>query len=1020
MKVKFNEKRYLLEFLKFFMLFLCIFVTLLSIVAYSQIYDANLSWKVIESQHFNVIFPQLIFLDMPSNYQQIALHVLEIAEETYQQITPMFGKPYYMDKKITIILEDFKDSAYGFASSIPYPTIRLNLTSPGFKNFDTQFESWLKIVITHEYTHLIHFNMTNRGTDFLRFFLGQIITPNALQPLWAIEGLAIYNESKWTSGGRIEDSRYQMYLRSDFIENKVKTFDQLQGSYLVSWPGGNAPYIYGQSLIHFIAQKYGEEELINISREFCALPLLGMDHALKKIIGMDQKELFTTWKNEQTDLFRRQINELNQFAEITDSQQITNHQYWVDNPEWLNKDSDRSIATLIYKVNVPHLYPTVREYNPADKNEDILIKRAFGHGTSYGISPDHQFIIYSKLSKYQQYYQYNDLFLYHLRSGKQIKITEGMRLKDPSWRPNNPGNHIVAVLNHLGSNNLVAFPVESRFFKGGTSEEKVLLSFSELTYLSDFSNGAQISQPVWSPQGNQIAFSLWLDGYQNIYIITFDDQEHIQSITPVTADHHTNISPDWSEDGSYLFFSSDRTGIFNIYAYHLRDQQIVRLTNVISGAFEPAVSPDGKKLAFIQYHATGYELHVINMDNLLWKIADIPLADFSIPHPVILNNKIIFNHSKVDIDSQEKIALDSNKDKLPYTIKDYSPFDSLWPTYWIPFFSITSNDFYIGFSSLIQDQLEFYHVPFTLAYGLLNDSIYYDIQLIDHIHKPSFSFSWQGETSFSYSLQTSVNFNNQDYSSQQDTARFYTEDLMLGFQTEKYLLDDGLEKNMNGDNFRKVNSLILKYGYHDEEFYQSSISPEIGNHFTFSYQHANHLIGSDITFNKIYFDGRRYIPVSGKNQSLAFRLVAGMATENLDQYEKFHLGGSHANYHFGSAKTTSFPLRGFSDFSFSGSHLLVASLEYRFPIKNIEHKIGFKGASVFLERVSGALYLDAGHAWNDRLFPIPDEMNFSIGAELHFKLNQRYSNPFLFTIGVGKAVSQPEKLTVYGRLGISF
>ena len=121
------------------------------------------------------------------------------------------------------------------------------------------------MVITHEYTHLAHFEMTSGPTTALRALFGQILTPNALQPIWSIEGLAVYNETKFTAGGRGIDARYDMYLRMAALEDQFNTIDQINGYYLTSWPDGTAPYIYGQSLVHFIAQKYGEDKIITMS-----------------------------------------------------------------------------------------------------------------------------------------------------------------------------------------------------------------------------------------------------------------------------------------------------------------------------------------------------------------------------------------------------------------------------------------------------------------------------------------------------------------------------------------------------------------------------------------------------------------------------------------------------------------------------------------------------------------------------------------------------------------------------------
>ena len=1007
--------------LLFYFLLSLFFHNYFQLSSYAQNYDPSITWNVLDGQYCSVIFPAEITDKKSFQYKHIAINIAEIADEIYLKITSQLGKPYHSDRKITIILEDFSDSAYGFASTIPHRAIRVNLTAPGPEIFDTKFESWLRILIAHEYTHLAHFDMTNKLTTFIRFFLGQIIAPNALQPLWSTEGLAIYNESKLSTGGRLQDSRYEMYLRTDFLENQLKRLDQLEGGYLVSWPGGNAPYIYGQSLIHFIAHEYGEEKLIAISEKFSSFPLLGMNWTLKKVLGIDQNELFQEWKSEKEKYFKQQIDQIIKYNDITESEQITNHQYWVDNPSWLI-DEEKQKSYLVYKVLTPHLYPTIRKYDLNSKKESILIKRTAGQGISYCLSPNYQYLIYSKLIQYQHYYAFHDLFLYNLNTGKQSKLTEKMRIKDPTWHPDPFIGKLAAVINEAGTNNLVLLSFDTPQLENNLLQNKTI-SFSDLLYLTDFKDGIQISQPVWSPHGDKIAFSLWHKGYQDIYIITLDNCQQIQSIKPITFDHHTDINPNWSYDGQYLFFSSDRSNIFNLYAYSLPDDQFYRLTNVNTGAFEPSASPDGEEMAFIQYHSSGYELHLIKMDDMLWELMDKPEIYSSINYPTIKNNVVYFPPSRLkESEGNNQLQLCSNVQELNtnYALKSYSPRDSIIPTYWTPYININEQNFYLGFSTLAQDYLGYYTIPLTFAYSLFNDSLFYDFQFSNYKSKPLLSLTWKGETSSFSDFQVSLKFIDSGYTTEQDSGRLYTKNITIGAQREYSLTNN----NTKNDDFTRdisiVNSLILKYGYNDTEKYRGSISTEIGNSFSLNCQYAIPLLNNDSSFYKVLFDGRKYFPLPPQHQVMALRLVAGFVSNELNKDIKFNLGGNFSAQDLSSINTDYFSLRGFPDSSFSGNHLFLSSLEYRFPIKMVERKIGFRQASAFLEQVSGKIFLDAGHAWDRTIFPALEDINISIGAEIDLIFKQRYTDEIILSLGIGKPITQKLPYRFYGRIGFSF
>ena len=994
------------------------------LISYAISYDPTIDWNVLESQYCSIIFPTKIFDNSLTQYKQIAIHIAQIVDQICPPIATQFGRSLPLNKKFTIILEDFSDSTYGFATTIPHPLIRINLTAPGFNIFDTKFDSWLKILVAHEYTHLAHFDMTDKLTSFLRFFLGQIITPNALQPNWSIEGLAVYNESKYTTGGRLYDSRYEMYLRADFLENRIKNLEQIEEGYLISWPGGNTPYIYGQSLIHFINNEYGEEKLIEISKHFSSFPLLGINWSLKKVLGIDIEELFQKWKNDKRKHFESLIEQISNYNNITESQQITRHHYWVDNPLWLSQDKENQKPLLVYKVFTPQLYPSIRTYDFDTNTESILIKRTSGHGSSYSLSPDNQYLLYSKLIQYYQYYYY-DLFLYNLNTGKQYQITEKMRIRDPAWHPDPSVGKVVAVVNDAGSNNLVLFSFDGKDGLENNLCHHKLISFSDLIYLTDFKDGTQISQPVWSPQGDKIAFSLWHEGYQDIYIISVNEQDNIQSIKPITLDRHTDISPSWSIDGQYLFFSSDRSSVFNIYAYSLNDEQLYRLTNVTTGAFEPALSPDGKEMAFIQYHSSGYELHCTVVDHFLWDLMGKPPIDSSADFPVLENNLLYF--PKIQRKDSKEIdrlnILDNLSEIYPnYTFTDYSPWESIIPTYWIPYAHLSEKNIYLGFSTLAQDHLKYYSIPITIARNLLNGSVFYNLQFHNYRSRPVLSLSYLGETSWYSNLQFSLNFPYSGYTSMQDTGRFFSKNITVGVQN-KYQLNYHNSKNAHFNNVEDasiINSLNLRYIYDDSEKYLSSISPEIGTIFSLNYQYAPPWLNNESPFTKILFDGRKYFPLSIKNQVLALRLVAGLISDELPEDAKFVLGGNQTGQGLSTVNTNSFSLRGFPDSSFTGNYLLLTSLEYRFPLKIIEKKIGFKGASLFLEQVSGKLFCDAGHAWDKTIFPEQKAINMSIGAELDFVFKPRYTEQLVLSLGIGKAITEQRPSRFYGRIGLSF
>ncbi|OGD36668.1 hypothetical protein A2V94_00170 [Candidatus Atribacteria bacterium RBG_16_35_8] len=1045
-------------------------------------YDPGLNWQVLESPHFSVYFSKLQNNeqnedDFSYHNEQLAQQVANIAEETYHQINAQLGSPnkHHHLQKIAIIMEDFSDYALGFATSFPHRVIRLSLTAPTAKSFDMKFKSWLKMVITHEYTHLAHFEMTSGPTTALRALFGQILTPNALQPIWSIEGFAVYNETKFTAGGRGIDARYDMYLRMAALEDQFNTIDQINGYYLTSWPDGTAPYIYGQSLVHFIAQKYGEDKIITMSEIFCEYPYLGFNYAVKRAIGLNLKELYQSWKENLKEKYQLQAQKILSQKNLTSSQQLTKYHYWVDYPHWLSTPEGDKIAV---RVSTPHSYPFIQIIDPLNSSlplpltprsteKEPLIRRTYGRDSTFSLSADGSKIIYAKLDDYEQFYNFYDLYLFDLKTKKETRLSEGLRARDPSWSPNpeteNP--QIVAVINQSGTNNLALINLPSP----NSSINEVqptykLITKKEIIYLTDFRDGTQLYQPSWSPKGDRIAFSAWRQGYQDIYILNLDadnrrtnnlnpgniDNFALQSIQPIFQDKFIDLSPCWSPDGQYLFFASNRTGIYNIFAFSFLNNKLYQVTNVLGGAFQPAISPDGTQLAFISYHATGYELHLMKVEVMDPNSSPNQWAEIKIEYveTTIMEEQPFIKDLNTSSDSNS-----NSNSKNNYPIHPYRPLTSFWPpTYWIPAARLTESGLGIGFSTKSEDILGFYSLPLSVTYGIFNNSLSYNLNYYNYSYLPIINFYLSGNTVLASQTPTSwweegktginVYFPLKGQTTSTTNSRQYRQVFSLGYQYEKFFSGTSNAPSLLNTDPQKITSLKLGYSYSDAEKYGFSISPEIGNSFSLTYEHADKALGGDYTFDKLIFDGRKFIPLPlpSPHQVLALRLVAGTSSSSILESDlgggKFKLGGNYSADNLSSTEVNTFSLRGYKPATLEGNNLILTSLEYRFPLANIEHGLQIGPLYIFLERLSGAFFIDIGNAWEsasssasaslnktneeNEINSIWQDFKSSIGVELKADFNYQYDSPFTLRLGAAKALTDPKGYDIYLTLGTSF
>src|SRR5207245_7116309 len=129
------------------------------------------------------------------------------------------------------------------------------------------YDDWTTMLVGHEYTHVVHMDTIGGLASIVNALLGKVYAPNQVQPAWVLEGLAVWDESRQTGGGRMRSTVFDMYLRMDALEGRLLGIDEVSNVPL-RWPRGNVPYLYGSQFLGWIADRYGARALRLISQTY--------------------------------------------------------------------------------------------------------------------------------------------------------------------------------------------------------------------------------------------------------------------------------------------------------------------------------------------------------------------------------------------------------------------------------------------------------------------------------------------------------------------------------------------------------------------------------------------------------------------------------------------------------------------------------------------------------------------------------------------------------------------------------
>jgi hypothetical protein len=1028
----------------------------------------ELVWKTIETAHF--------FVHYHDGAERTGRTVAKIAEDIYEPVTSLYD--HRPSEKVSFVIRDYDDISNGAAYFFDN---KIELYAP---SMDFEFRgthNWLRNVVTHEFTHIVQIQTSmkfgrrvpaiylqwlgyesERRPDVLYGYPNVIVSypfSGFVVPAWFAEGVAQYNRSDLRYD--FWDSHRDMILRSYALDGNMLSWEEM-GVFGKTSLGNESSYNSGFAFVSYIARKYGENALAEISRNLSTLSEVDIDGAIRRAVGKRGKDVYEEWRAEvrkdygervarvRTDIREGEPLQFDSTGAVIDPGELLKTESMIARDELPRPPGGQSGPCCRFDATTgfANLYPA---YSPDGKKfayvsakggdyfglsslyvydlvtgKEALIRP--GVKTSPAWSPDGNSIFYAKSTRDNpHWYLQFDIYRFDFKTEKETRITRGRRAMQPSVSPD--GKTLAYVVNADGTTNLALAGPD------GTGER----------LLTAYARGEQVYNPKWSPSGDRLIFDYSIKDGRSIAEIRPDGSD-FRLIIAGTDDARTGV---FTPDGSRIVFSSDRTGVFNLYSYDIVSGLIAQVTNVLGGAFYPTVNASGDIL-YSAYTSGGYKIYRFANPGLLAE-GDFHYtrAGGSSPAPPGLPASATspqFDWAALrSYDDAGIPPADSRPYRNIFTSVTYVPFvrvDNYNPRNRAldvvkPGLYLFSNDVLerVGFfaGAAINRQLErdlflqfFYRSRIPLLYeagleptaslelyNITRKSSNF-VSIPDHLIPVNLTYDLL-EFDFALSQPFLSQFSNLEFryahsrytSNLEDFINPNTQSVVSG-SADLYLIANTFNLTFKLDAIvpsrtEEINPsgrrVMLRLGRELNKFNPDGRYEQSTSGFLVPvYERVN--------FTRMELSWQEHVPFLFRDNSLNLSFHGGMILgPPVNEFFDFYGGGLVG-------------MKGYPFYSIGGNDLAVAGLSYRFPLsKNLD----FRLLQIYFDKLYASFFGDVGNAWGENN-AVPRGWKGDAGAELRLESYSFYSYPtrFFFDAAYGfnsfaRFVSSSNEFVTYGK-----
>ncbi|MEZ4453066.1 MAG: hypothetical protein R3B09_26635 [Nannocystaceae bacterium] len=400
-------------------------------------------WKSLETEHFHVHYQ--------AGVEEAAARAAMLAERAYARLSVDLGHATFL--KVQLILSDDTDSANGRANAAPYPWIRGFVAAPDSMSVLETYDDWLDVLLTHELVHVLHLDTVHGiarvANAIIGLGVGKWWTPSGIQPWLMVEGLATYEESRLTSGGRHRSAQFETMLRMHVLEQGFLSLSQAT-SEINRFPYGTVRYLYGLHFLHYLGGRYGHDKIRELSHAFAGQTIpYGTGRAFKKVVGVDLEQLWREFELDTTRRFQDQARRIRargvrEGRRLTfspsnaASSQFTRHPFWSPDDQHIyfyEDDGQMNPGLRRIKATGGRMREGLgigRQGMNLDVETVIQLQQA-GSGSFIAGSSD---MVFEVAFTQDFRYSWNDLYRWRAPNPNHLdRLTTGMRARDPHVSP---------------------------------------------------------------------------------------------------------------------------------------------------------------------------------------------------------------------------------------------------------------------------------------------------------------------------------------------------------------------------------------------------------------------------------------------------------------------------------------------------------------------------------------------------------------------------------------------------------